>query len=145
MITSNTLSIPISDATSMSPLLKKGDRVLVELGSTSKLMPGEIYLYHQAGEFVVHRFHICFFKGDNSLSPEEEIPQKIFGRVKAIKRGHQCITLTSARSGWPVIKHYPKWAPLRILRFILKIYFQFSLLPNERYSEMSQRPPSHSA
>lgn len=82
--------------TSMLPLLRDGDQVLVShhLGN---LQRGDIVVFHRAGELLAHRVlrvlvddgrKALITKGDHVFEPDPTIAQEeLIGRVLAIRRG----------------------------------------------------------
>ncbi len=128
------LTIPIADATSMYPLLQNKDLAVIDLSEINRPIPGEVYYYREGSEFVLHRYHYLFFKGDNSLNPDAQVARKLFGKLVGVIRDGQFMAISPLKSGWPILKYYPRHAPKRVLRLILKIYLLLSLSPSENYS-----------
>lgn len=128
--------IQIQDATSMSPLLRKGDIAHVHSSPEMTLTIGSLYLFRSGNEFVIHRYLGTRFRGDNTLLSEKVGPDKIFGEVIKIERDQKLFDLNPHSSAWPVISIYPDWAPRRILRILIKIYLSIFLSPKENCIEV---------
>jgi signal peptidase I len=110
--------IPIGGR-SMLPLIRDGDRVLVRHGQT-EVRRGDIVVFRQGDQLIAHRvLRICqgdtgrdtgrdaghdtdlifITKGDNVLHLDRPLPgSKILGRVLAVRRGNQHLSLNTA--GW---------------------------------------------
>lgn len=106
--------IPISGR-SMLPLIRDGDRVLVRHGHTD-VRRGDIVVFRQGDQLIAHRvLRICqggagrgtgrgtgptfITKGDNVLHLDRPLSgSKILGRVLAVRRGNQHLSLNTA--GW---------------------------------------------
>ena len=89
---------------SMFPLIREGDRILVECCSTG-IRRGDIIVFRRKGRFIAHRvlrMHreapepIFITKGDNALHTDPPIQAKeIVGRVLAIRKGSREISLVT--------------------------------------------------
>jgi len=81
---------------SMSPTLRKGDRLTVEPASAAQLQVGDLILYHQSGRLICHRLVAIqepgagaqlITKGDAATGCDAPVqPDHILGRVVAVRR-----------------------------------------------------------
>jgi len=86
---------------SMLPLLRIGDRVLVESVSPENIKFGDIIVFKDLDKMVVHRVIQIYKdgsksflqKGDNARIAEIVIGENIIGRVTAVQRGTKVISL----------------------------------------------------
>ncbi len=86
---------------SMLPLLRIGDRVLVESVSPENIKFGDIIVFKDLDKLVVHRViqkyndgNKSFLqKGDNARIAEIVMSENIIGRVTAVQRGTKVISL----------------------------------------------------
>jgi signal peptidase I len=93
--------IPITGR-SMFPLIRNGDQVLVAHGCAG-IRRGEVIVFRHDGKLIAHRVlriskneagHAFLTKGDNVLQFDPPLrANEIVGRVLAIKRGEQQISL----------------------------------------------------
>ena len=93
--------IPITGR-SMFPLIRNGDQVLVAHGCAG-IRRGEVIVFRHDGKLIAHRVlriskneagHMFLTKGDNVLQFDPPLrANEIVGRVLAIKRGEQQISL----------------------------------------------------
>ena len=86
---------------SMLPLLRIGDRVLVESVSPENIKFGDIIVFKHLDKLVVHRVikkyddgsRSFLQKGDNASIAEIVISENIIGRVTSVQRGTKVISL----------------------------------------------------
>ena len=82
----------IINSSSMTPMLRPGDAVVVQPVVWSALYPGDLVVVHCGGELITHRLismdkDNLITKGDSSAYPDMPIPKDEFmGRVAAIER-----------------------------------------------------------
>jgi len=85
---------------SMSPLIKKGDQILLSNTSTSQLSPGDIITIEKEKYLLTHRLYCISESG--TLSTRGDRPQQfdsptsiinLIGRVIAVKRKNKCLYL----------------------------------------------------
>jgi Peptidase S24-like len=92
---------------SMRPLLRAGDRVVVQPIDPYALRPGDVIVVQRGGEWITHRLvaadaHGWRTHGDNACYGDEAASAaQIVGRVIAIERNDQTIDLLQPR--WRVI------------------------------------------
>ena len=93
-----------AQGTSMSPLIRDGDVVLIEPICSKLLKPSEIVLFtNQQGNLVLHRVLkrwkkddevLYLLKGDQVATPDGIYEnEKIFGRLKAVERSGSILSL----------------------------------------------------
>ena len=99
-----------ADGTSMAPLIRTGDRLVVKCVAANQLTRGDIIVYFDGKAFIVHRLidrrnhtsgrQVCQ-KGDN-LNGWTWIPEAwVIGRVVRLRRDHYEWDLTTGL--WPLI------------------------------------------
>ncbi|MBU3956716.1 signal peptidase I [Patescibacteria group bacterium] len=92
--TCNTPSIATAKGNSMHPLIKEGEKLLVEFGPFSRLSVGEIVVFFKKKKLVAHRIikikknkkgDSYILKGDNLPRSKETLPRRsIVGKVTKI-------------------------------------------------------------
>ncbi len=98
-----------SQGTSMNPVLKEGDEILVERVSYEQLRFGNLITYERNGIFITHRFlylnrqhkgtAMIITKADNRSKLDKPVPVScLIGRVAEVKRNGQ--TIASETSFW---------------------------------------------
>lgn len=90
----------VCEGTSMNPMLKNGDEILVHRVPLSGLRFGDIITYESNGMFVTHRFfykqkdEMMIIKADNRLRLDKLIPaSSLIGKVIKISRNNQTIEI----------------------------------------------------
>lgn len=96
------LRIEVS-GTSMLPLLRSGDEVIVEFGTDTHVQPGVILLYKDDdGAFVLHRLlragDMVLVKGDNQKKVRALKPSSVVGRMLAVR--------TAGSRRWTTVDRY---------------------------------------
>jgi signal peptidase I len=92
---------------SMRPLLRAGDRVVVQPIDPQALQPGDVIVVERGDEWITHRLvtvdeHGWHTHGDNTRYGDEAASAaQIVGRVSAIERNNQTIDLRQPR--WRMI------------------------------------------
>ncbi len=90
---------------SMQPLLRRGDRVVVQPIAPHALRPGLVVVVQRGDEWITHRLVAIdaqgwHTQGDNARYADEAVTaEDIVGRVIAIERGRQTIDLQAPRWG----------------------------------------------
>jgi signal peptidase I len=89
---------------SMLPVLRPGDRIVVQNTGAESLGIGDLVIASRQGEFITHRLvglgsKECYTKGDNARYLDPPVPfERILGKVIAIERENKIIDLQS--SAW---------------------------------------------
>lgn len=82
------------EGTSMWPLIRPGDMVSLRLSDGSELKAGDLMVFRQSGNLIVHRFlkrrwidnTVCFCqKGDNLLGWSWIPANEVLGKVESIR------------------------------------------------------------
>jgi signal peptidase I len=112
--------------TSMQPLVRDGDLLLVEPVDANQLRVGDVvFCITHPGHILVHRVVRRFtgregssflVQGDNVTSPDGLIPQaQVYGRVAGIERAGMCIFMNRPAMrllGWLAVQR-SRWQPGR--------------------------------
>ncbi len=91
------------DGTSMSPLLKPGDQVVLQRATPQQLQKGDLVVVRRQHDMVTHRLvhqnaGQWLTKGDNSRYPDlPALENQVLGKVIAIAKTNQTIDLQTTR------------------------------------------------
>lgn len=92
---------------SMRPLLRPGDRVLLERAAPESLRPGDLLALRRGGEVVTHRLlaregAALLTRGDAAPHPDPPFTAAdVLGRAVAVERGGRSLDLQSRP--WPAL------------------------------------------
>ena len=99
---------------SMLPMLRPGDKIVVQNTGAESLEIGDVVIALRKGEFITHRLvglgsKDCYTKGDNACYLDSPVKlESILGKVIAIEREDNIIDLQS--TGWKltnrILGHY---------------------------------------
>ena len=94
--------------TSMQPVLRPGDALIVEGGAIAEVTPGAIVVVHNGNVWIVHRLirrrvvggRLCLqTKGDNRSRADSGIDGSApIGVVKSVERGERSLSLLTWRA-----------------------------------------------
>lgn len=98
------------DGTSMSPLLKPGDQVVLQRATPQQLQKGDLVVVRRQHDMVTHRLvhqnaGQWLTKGDNSRYPDlPALENQVLGKVIAIEKNKKTIDLQSTR--WQILNRW---------------------------------------